>query len=176
MKHCKKLIKGLTVVLCISLLTGSSIIGYADDTDEASSDDELIQTLKDNIDETGTATADDVNETTKDETVYVIAGADGEAEKVIVSDWIKNPNGETTINDSSDLTDIKNIKGSETYTIDEDGMKIWDAEGNDIYYQGYSDKTLPVDVGITYTLDGKTISPDDLAGQSGHVVDRKSVV
>lgn len=109
---------------------------------------------------------------TKDETVYVIAGADGGAKKIIVSDWIKNADKLNTINDVSNLTDIKNIKGDESYTMNEDNMCVWDAEGSDIYYQGTSDKQLPVELSVSYQLDGKTISADDLAGKSGKVTMR----
>lgn len=108
----------------------------------------------------------------KDETVYVIAGADGSVQKVIVSDWLKNPTGENGITDDSILSNIENVKGDESYTIDPDNMKVWDAAGSDIYYQGNSDKELPVNMNITYMLDGKTISAEALAGKSGKVTIR----
>ena len=108
----------------------------------------------------------------KDETVYVIADAEGNPNKVIVSDWIKNPDKLDKIEDKTELKDIKNIKGDEKYTINGDNMCVWDAEGNDIYYQGTSKKDLPVDVKVSYTLDGKKISPKELAGKSGKVAIR----
>ncbi len=103
----------------------------------------------------------------KNETVYVIADANGTPSKVIVSDWIKNTVGANKIKDMSKLHNIKNIKGDESYTIDEDNMYEWQADGNDIYYQGTSNEQLPVGLKITYILDGKKISPDELAGKSG---------
>lgn len=112
---------------------------------------------------------DDSKLLSKDETVYVIAKADGTAKKVIVSDWIKNPGKEKSFEDVSNLKDIKNVKGDETYTINESNMYTWNADGNDIYYQGTSSEELPVGMNISYTLDGKAISPDDLAGKSGKV-------
>lgn len=103
----------------------------------------------------------------KEETVYVIAGADGTPQKVIVSDWIKNPQKAKTIADKSDLKDIENTKGDETYTINENKLVEWGADGNDIYYKGTSSEQLPVGVSIRYELDGAPIAPKDLGGKSG---------
>ncbi len=105
----------------------------------------------------------------KEETVYVIAGADGTPQKVIVSDWIKNPQKAKTIADKSDLKDIENTKGDETYTINEKKMVEWGADGNDIYYKGTSSEQLPVGVSIRYELDGAPIAPKDLGGKSGRL-------
>ena len=105
----------------------------------------------------------------KEETVYVIAGADGTPQKVIVSDWIKNPQKAKTIADKSDLKDIENTKGDETYTINEKKLMEWGADGNDIYYKGTSSEQLPVGVSIRYELDGAPIAPKDLGGKSGRL-------
>lgn len=105
----------------------------------------------------------------KEETVYVIAGADGTPQKVIVSDWIKNPQKAKTIADKSDLKDIENTKGDETYTINEKKLVEWGADGNDIYYKGTSSRQLPVGVSIRYELDGAPIAPKDLGGKSGRL-------
>ncbi|MBR5360722.1 MAG: hypothetical protein IK123_07520, partial [Lachnospiraceae bacterium] len=104
----------------------------------------------------------------KEESVYVVADASGQAKEVIVSDWLKNTDNAATITDTSDLHDIVNVKGDETYTARGDKL-IWNAEGSDIYYQGTTDKQLPVDMNITYYLNGKEISAEDLAGKSGNV-------
>ena len=108
----------------------------------------------------------------KEETVYVLASADGTVNKIIVSDWLKNPNHSQSIEDVSELDNIENVKGDESYTINADNMKIWDAQGNDIYYQGTTNKALPVDVSISYKLDGKTISAENLAGKNGKLTIR----
>lgn len=105
----------------------------------------------------------------KDETVYVITDGNGTKKQVIVSDWLKNKDGSAQIDDKTDLSDIENVKGYGYYTMNDDGTITWDAESSDIYYQGTTDKSLPVDVKITYWLDGNEIAPDDLAGKSGHV-------
>lgn len=108
----------------------------------------------------------------KDETVYVMTNADGTVQKVIVSDELKNATKAATLKDKSGLKDITNVKGSETFQQAADGTLTWDAQGNDIYYQGSSEKTAPVQVKVSYTLDGKQISADALKGKSGKVVIR----
>lgn len=123
----------------------------------------------DSANESTSDLSSDKNNLTKEETVYVIADSQGNAKKIIVSDWIKNTDRLDTINDVSDLENIKNLKGDETYTIDKNNMCIWDAQGNDIYYQGTSEKDIPVDLSVSYRLDGKNISPKDLAGKQGKV-------
>lgn len=107
----------------------------------------------------------------KDETVYVLANADGSVKKIIVSDWIKN-NGGKTVSDKTELSDIKNVKGNESYVMDTDNMREWNADGKDIYYQGTISKALPVDLKVSYKLDGKPVSAESLAGKSGKVTIR----
>ena len=107
----------------------------------------------------------------KDETVYVLANADGSFKKIIVSDWIKN-NGGKTVSDKTELSDIKNVKGDESYVMDTDNMREWNADGKDIYYQGTISKALPVDLKVSYELDGKPVSAESLAGKSGKVTIR----
>ena len=111
-------------------------------------------------------------ETSKDETVYVLAGADGTVQKIIVSDWIKNAMTSDSLDDKTELSDIENIKGDESFTLGGDNSCVWDAQGNDIYYQGNIEKELPVQMSVCYTLDGQAIAPEALAGQSGHVTIR----
>ncbi len=114
----------------------------------------------------------DAGKNVKDETVYVLAHADGAVQKIIVSSWIQNALGQDSIDDVTQLTGIENVKGNETFTLGGDHSCVWDAQGNDIYYQGEIDKELPVDVAVSYTLDGRPIAPAELAGQSGKVVIR----
>ena len=110
------------------------------------------------------------NSVQKEETVYVNTTAAGDVTDVTVSNWLKN-SGDSSgseIKDTSDLTDIKNVKGDETFTQNGDNL-TWSTDGKDIYYQGKTDKDLPVSVGIKYYLDGTEVSPDDLAGKTGHL-------
>lgn len=104
----------------------------------------------------------------KDESVYVNADESGATTKITVSNWLKNAGINGTINDESDLKDIQNVKGDETFTQNGEDVQ-WSAGSDDIYYQGTTDKELPVGVEIKYELDGKEIAAKDLLGQSGKV-------
>lgn len=89
------------------------------------------------------AAADDVDA----DNVYVIAGADGKMKKVIVTDGIKNRLG----------------TGSGT---------IYDVDGSEL--TGVEDvcASLPVKLNISYTLNGVSVTPEELDGKSGNVTIR----
>ena len=105
---------------------------------------------------------------TKDETVYSKMDSNGKNYKTIVSTHIKNTENADLINDLSDLLNVKNTSGDEIYT--QDGNKfVWNANKNDIYYQGESSKELPIECNVKYELDGKELSANEIAGKSGKV-------
>lgn len=106
----------------------------------------------------------------KDETVYVFTDTSGKMTSTIVSDWLQNDSGLKTITDKTNLTDIQNVKGDETYTANSDGTITWNADGNDIYYRGNSNLQAPVTMKISYTIDGKSVTAEEAIGKSGHVV------
>ncbi len=134
----------------------------SDDTDgQSGTQDALEDILSDSVTITET-------EIGKEETVYIIADDKGAAKNMIVSDHLLNHEGKETITDASSLKDIENVKGEETFTQDGQ-MLTWNAGGNDIYYQGTSEKKPPITQNITYYLDGKEIAPKELAGKSGKV-------
>lgn len=156
--------KIISLALCAVVLfaaVGTSVFALAGEGKE--SEDE---------NQTTTINVSAETETSKDETVYVLAGADGTVQKIIVSDWIKNAMATDSLDDKTELSDIENIKGDESFTLGGDNSCVWDAQGNDIYYQGNIEKELPVQMSVRYTLDGQAIAPEALAGQSGHVTIR----
>ena len=156
--------KFISLALCAVVLfaaVGTSVFALTGEGKE--SEDENLET---------TINASAEAETSKDETVYVLAGADGTVQKIIVSDWIKNAMAADSLEDKTELSDIENIKGDESFTLGGDNSCVWDAQGNDIYYQGNIEKELPVQMSVCYTLDGQAIAPEALAGQSGHVTIR----
>lgn len=168
MKHLdkKSIIRPIAVALCTAVAVGSAVTAIAVTSNKKADD-------KQSENKTVTQTAADLTDKlSKDETVYVIAGADGSVEKIIVSDWIKNSLKSASINDKSELKNAENVKGNEKYTMSSDNMRVWDAQGSDIYYKGDIDKELPVKLSVSYKLDGKTVDPKTLAGKSGKVTVR----
>ena len=140
-------------------------VNVISDTELGRRQDKLTKTLLASADTT------DSDKVDKDETVYVFSDAAGTQNKIIVSDWLKNPDGADTLTDSSNLSDIKNVKGDETFTQDGDTV-TWAAKGSDIYYQGTTTEESPIGVKVSYKLDGKDIEPSELAGKSGKVTIR----
>lgn len=110
-------------------------------------------------------------ELSKDETVYVFTEADGKVNNIIVSDRLKNFAGADKIADKSELSNIENVKGDESFSKD-GGNLSWNAAGKDIYYRGSTEKALPVDMKISYTLDGKSVSASEIVGKSGKLTIR----
>lgn len=105
-------------------------------------------------------------DTQKDETVYAMLHADGSVDNEIISSWIHNDAGIKGIKETLDIRDVENIKGEEEPQVN-GNQYTWNVEGNDVYYRGTSEKQLPIEVKITYILDGKEMKPEELAGKSG---------
>ena len=108
---------------------------------------------------------------TKDEDVFLILNPDGSVSEQIVSDWLHSDTGFDAAADRSTLSGITNLKSDVLPAQDGENL-TWTTEDNDIYYQGTTTQTPPVTVDITYTLDGRSITADALAGKSGHLVMR----
>ncbi len=104
----------------------------------------------------------------KSETVYAILDADGNKEKVVVNEWLTNKSGADEISDTSNLKKIENTSGDQKYTKDGDQL-TWKANGSDIHYQGTTDEELPVNVNVSYYLNGNEVSASEIAGKSGDV-------
>ena len=167
-------IKIVAGVLTVALL-GSSMTAVAVQADqkEDATVETTAETGSDNkvdasdIEDLVSIKAND-KEIGKDESVYLISDASGKVYNTIVSDHLTNKDKADTLEDQSNLKDIKNVKGDEEFTQDGDKL-TWKAGGNDIYYQGTSDEEAPVSQKVTYYLDGNEIDPKDLAGKSGKV-------
>ena len=156
----KRLIKLMSVALCLTLVLSASLVGVF-----------ALSLNGISLGDKDKATPDEA-EIFKDETVYVMAKADGTVDKIIVSDWIKNNKGADTIRDLSTVGDIENVKTDASFTLDSDNMRVWEANGEDLYLKGTGKQPLPVDLTVTYSLDGKVISPEALSGKSGKVTIR----
>lgn len=104
----------------------------------------------------------------KTETVYVSLSADGAVQSVSVTDHLHSDLPQVRIEDVSDLTQIQDVK-TDLYPVLGTDRIYWDVDGTDLYYNGKSFSQPPVQLGVSYTLDGNPIAPETLAGQSGHV-------
>lgn len=116
----------------------------------------------------GTINAVPVFAYSKDETVYTKANANGSSYQTIVSEHLKNSDNAELLKDMSTLLNIKNTNGDEEASQNGTSLE-WKTSGNDIYYQGNTDKELPLDCTIKYELNGEEIAPNDLIGKSGSV-------
>lgn len=152
----------VTLALMASLVVGN-IAGTSANVQAADNKDKSTEIKKTSETKTSsTATP------TKDETVYVKVDDAGNQKDVTVSDQLKNISSLGTIDDVSDLKDIKNVKGDETFS-ENNGKLVWQGDKKDICYQGTTTKKIPVGMKVTYELDGKKVSADDLEGKSGHL-------
>lgn len=170
-KIAKKIVAGSMAVMMAAGLAGTyEYHSNAMQVQAAEQKDKDTQELKETAENVLADHATDSEDTgfSKEESVYVKADASGNVKKTTVSEWLKNSE-KGTISDTSELKDIKNVKGDETFETGSNNNVSWKSEGNDIYYQGTIDKELPVDVKVSYKLDGKSISPKDLKGKSGKV-------
>lgn len=139
----------------------TAVTAEADSTTSSKDADDIADKLMDSV-----SLKD--NDADKDESVYLISDANGNVNKTIVVDHLKNKDKKYTLEDASNLSDIENVKGKEKFTQSGDKL-TWQAGGKDIYYQGTATAEPPVTQKVTYYLDGKEISPEDLAGKSGKV-------
>ena len=174
-KYAIRIVAGvLTIALLGSGMTAAAV--QADQKNGAETKTE--HTLETDGDKTDTADdlkLDDMVEVSandeeigKEESVYLFSDASGKVHDTLVSDHLINKAKADRIEDQSSLSDIENVKGDETFS--QNGEKLtWQADGNDIYYQGKSKEEAPVSQKVTYYLDGNEISPEELAGKSGKV-------
>ena len=170
-KIAKKIVAGSMAVMMAAGLAGTyEYHNNVMQVQAAEQKDKDTQELKETAENVLADHTTDFEDTgfSKEESVYVKADASGNVKKTTVSEWLKNPE-KGTVSDTSELKDIKNVKGDETFETGSNNNVSWKSEENDIYYQGTIDKELPVDVKVSYKLDGKSISPKDLKGKSGKV-------
>ncbi len=105
---------------------------------------------------------------TQDETVYVKLGSNGTAYETSVVEHLKNEKKDYQLFDKTTLRDVENLNGFESFVV-EDGRVIWNADGEDIYYRGKTQQELPVQMSVTYKLNGETKTLDEIVGKSGKI-------
>jgi X-X-X-Leu-X-X-Gly heptad repeat protein len=114
----------------------------------------------------------------KDETVYVQLKHDGAVEKVKIVNHIYGTSDSEYYTDYGSYIDVKNMINSEAPEVKGDEIK-WPIEllkEKDIYYEGTINKELPIQVNIKYSLDGKVLTPKEVAGKSGRLKIELNVV
>ena len=171
MKKCVKKSIGLMLVasMTVSSLTGcGSTAEESKDTTSKNNVEKTDNSKTSNVEEILTNKMDTSKDSEKKESVYVEMDAEGNVTKTTVSDELK-VSGSENITDYSNLSDIKNLSGDEKFTKSDDGKIVWENKGENISYQGTTTEATPINVKVTYYLDGKKISPSDLAGKSGEV-------
>lgn len=149
----------LALIMTVVLLLGfnsKAVVTSADENETTVSEATTASNLSD-----GDASG-------KEESVYVMADANGKAREISSGIWLKNGDGRAKLYDKTSLKDIEVTKGGEL--LEQRGEAItWKTDGSDIYYQGTSKGDLPIEVNIDYYLDGKKVDAESLAGKSGHL-------
>lgn len=118
-----------------------------------------------------TPAAGDGEPSEKEEVIYVTLDASGE----LVSAYAVNsfPGGEITDYGDYDSVRVLNTGDEIEY---EDGIVNITTDAKRIYYQGGLKKVeLPWDISLTYKLDGKAVTAEEIAGKSGEVEIRFTV-
>ena len=153
-------------ITCASVLSGCAKSNGTQSTAASPASSEAAQTEQQVV--SGPFTGPDAAGVKKSETVFINLDPTGKPYETTVTDWIHSDTPDAVLNDLSDLTGIENIKGLQQPRQEGDRL-TWKMEGSDLYYTGKTDKEPPVDVEITYTLDGKSIEPQELPGKSGQL-------
>ena len=153
-------------ITCASVLSGCAKSNGTQSTAASPASSEAAQTDQQVV--SGPFTGPDAAGVKKSETVFINLDPTGKPYETTVTDWIHSDTPDAVLNDLSDLTGIENIKGLQQPRQEGDRL-TWKMEGSDLYYTGKTDKEPPVDVEITYTLDGKSIEPQELPGKSGQL-------
>ncbi|HBL40044.1 MAG TPA: hypothetical protein DDY98_00115 [Ruminococcaceae bacterium] len=162
MKMNKRLSVAVAVLLCVTVLTLSLTACKKGTNAPDSETSEPIVTEQ----ATMTYYTAAPGQVKKSETVYVNLDESGAVKSTVVSDWLHTDKACVKVTDKSDLQNIVNIKSAVNPIAENDSL-IWHMDSTDLYYRGTSNKKLPVDISVKYYLDGKEITADKIAGQSG---------
>lgn len=104
----------------------------------------------------------------KTETVYVNLDNKGTVTQTIVSDWLHTTKSQVYVDDITNLSQIENIKDDSMPDVSGQNLR-WYMDTTDLYYQGMSTAPLPLEFDLQYSLNGTPVTPEELAGKSGHV-------
>lgn len=162
--------KKVIALLCSVSMAAVSICGCGAQVSEEEQIMKSIQEMDDVVKTLESANIIKHSDTAgKEETVYVLLDANGNENQTIVSEWLKNPSGEEIVADTSFLQDLEVVKGDASFVVNEDSSVVWNTDGSDVYYQGRTDKEIPVNVSVSYELDGQSVDADQIDHATGHL-------
>ncbi len=165
----KKMLKAVSLILALIMM--GSVVAYAaketDNTKQDNTEDTDEKVIGESTQKAEAGSAG-IAPYKKTETVYVNLDSSGKPTQKNVTDWLHSDTPNAVLKDRTNLTEIENVKGEQK--PEQNGNDVtWKMEGTDLYYRGKSDKELPVDVAISYSLDGKEMTAEKMAGLSGHM-------
>lgn len=103
----------------------------------------------------------------KNEMVYSNLDYNGTPYNISVSNHLSYKD-ETELQDETDLKNILNLNGKETFTLTNNQLR-WQTAGKDIFYKGTTEKELPITTKVTYYLDGEEKELKDILGRKGNI-------
>ena len=103
----------------------------------------------------------------KNETIYSTLNYKGEMTKTTVSNHLSFLEKDT-IEDETQLKNILNIGGNETFTLNGNQLS-WNTQDKDIYYEGEIEKEGPIGISIRYFLNEEEKDAKEMVGLSGKV-------
>ncbi len=156
----RNFLKITSLILALAMIFSLASCTSSDDSEETTTEE---TSTAEQHDYDGTAT-----NVTKAETVYVNLDAKGNKLSTVVSDKLHSDLSQVKLYDKSDLTNIVNVKGTEQPIIDGNDI-TWNIESNDLFYRGYTDKELPLEISAKYYFEGEEVEPEALAGKTGKV-------
>ena len=127
-----------------------------------------IAYAEENSDDADATVEQDAAQAPKDEIVYTRTDATGAASGTYVVNYFNTPQA-VEVADPGTYDKVTNLSTTEQLEDANGTVNLTTLAGQPFYYQGdLADGTqLPWKVDITYTLDGKEVSPEDLSGADG---------
>ena len=108
------------------------------------------------------------NNVPKEEVIYVNLNSDGSVDQIYVVNQFQLTE-ETTVEDYGHYSSVRNLTTTDPITLEGDRI-TFQAPAGKFYYQGnLESKNIPWDISVTYALDGKPITGEELAGTNGHL-------
>ena len=109
----------------------------------------------------------------KHQRVYAVISEDGQVQSLVDHVHLENRDRADILEDLSELSNIENVRGDETFTRDGSGL-IWQADGKDIVYHGEGVRRPDVIPVLSFHSDGQEVSREEAQKAEGPVTIRVS--